>query len=60
MKQRVEILESLGSELNFIEETIKTGSKTGSDSSQELIGFQTLKIIKNICQKELEDFERKR
>merc|ERR1712131_118018 len=53
LKGRVEVLENLGSELSDIESEIQP-----NEPSQELVGFQTLKIIKNICEKELNDFER--
>ena len=55
LKGRVEVLENLGSELSDIESEIQP-----NEPSQELVGFQTLKIIKNICEKELNDFERTR
>ena len=55
LKGRVEILENLGTELSDIESEIRP-----HEPSQELVGFQTLKIIKNICEKELNDFERTR
>ena len=55
LKGRVEVLENLGTELSDIESEIQP-----NEPSQELVGFQTLKIIKNICEKELNDFERTR
>merc|ERR1712008_212133 len=58
LKERVEVLENLGAELSTIERQMSpspsTSSSTSSSSSNDsLVGFQTLRIIRDICDKEL-------
>ena len=58
LKERVEVLENLGTQLSTIEREMSpnpsninsSSSNSGSDS---LVGFQTLRIIRDICDKEL-------
>ena len=52
MKDRVEILENLGTQLSHIEREMSPKLDDSVDAPESLVGFQTLKIIRDICDKE--------
>ena len=52
LKDRVEILENLGTQLSHIEREMSPKLDDSVDAPESLVGFQTLKIIRDICDKE--------